>query len=123
MSAVPRVWPRPREWDTRVSFAGREVIVSGQRVPGGRIVVFDPRSGRTAIAADPADYVYPTDVRVDGPQGLLYVKAHGFAGGFSEQTWLFKFDLRKQEIVERRRITNGLLRAECEMTADAPPSH
>jgi len=72
-----------------------------------------PATGRGVMAADPGDYVYPSDVRLDAQNDLLYVKAHGLAGGLSEQTWLFEFDLRGQRIMERRQVRNGILPMEC----------
>jgi hypothetical protein len=70
------------------------------------------------VAADPGDYVYPSDVRLDAQNDLLYVKAQGLAGGFSEQTWLFEYDLRRQRIMERLQVRNGILSMEC-----PEPSH
>src|SRR5438477_12768682 len=92
---------------------GSKVIVRGAQVPGGRITVSYPPTGRTLVAADPGDYIYPSDVRIDAKNDLLYVKADGLAGGISEQTWLFEYDLRGQRIMERRQVKNGILFAEC----------
>ena len=68
---------------------------------------------RRVVAADPMDYLYPTDVRLDAQKELLYVKAHGTTALGSVQTWLFEFDLSRQRITERRQVKNGVLPAEC----------
>ena len=92
---------------------GMEVIVKGAQIPGGGIVIYYPATGQSVVAADPGDYVYPSDVRLDTHNDLLYVKAYGLAGGFSAQTWLFEFDVHAQHIMERRQVTNGILPMEC----------
>lgn len=77
------------------------------------MVVEYPMSGESVIAADPGDYIYPSDVRMDVRNDLLYTKAHGLAGGISEQTWLFEYNIRNRQITGRARITNGALTAKC----------
>ena len=106
--------PHTREWDTVVTLRnGEEVIVKGAQIPGGRIIVSYPVTGRDVVAADAGDYIYPSDVRLDAENDFLYVKARGLTGAFSEQTWLFKFDLLGQRIMERRQIRIGILPMEC----------
>jgi hypothetical protein len=114
LSGHPKIRPPTREWDNALSLRdGSEVIVSGAQVPGGRITVSYSATGRTFVAADPGDYVYPSDVRIDAQNDLLYIKGNGFAGGISEQTWLFEYDLHEQRIKECRQVKNGILPAEC----------
>ncbi len=44
-----------------------------------------PAMNRVFVAADAGDYIYPSDVRLDAPNYLLYVsKARGLAGGISK---------------------------------------
>ena len=117
VSVVRRVQPHTREWDSRLAFEGGQILVTGAQIPGGRIAVSGPASNHDIIAADPGDYIYPSDVRFNPQPGILYTKAHGFAGGLREQTWLFKYDLRRHEITERTQIRNGILPAECEAVA------
>lgn len=121
-SAVRRVQPPTREWNSRLSFDGGLISVKGAQIVGGRITVLNAASTREVIAADPGDYIYPSDVRFNARKGALYTKAHGLAGGLTEETWLFKYDLRKRQITERRQVTNGTLPPECEATpASARP--
>jgi hypothetical protein len=113
-SAHPRVSPHTREWDGELTLRnGAKVIVKGFDTVSGRITVSYPATGRDVVAADPNDYIYPSDVRLDAQNDLLYVKAHGLAVLSGEQTWLFEFDLRGQRILERRQIRNGILPMEC----------
>jgi hypothetical protein len=114
-SKKPRVSPHTREWNALVFLHdGLPASISGAQVPGGRIAVSYPGSNREFLAADPGDYIYPSDVRLDSPNETLYVKAHGLAGGISEQTWLFAYDLRARRIVERVQVRNDALPMECQ---------
>jgi hypothetical protein len=114
-SRKPKVKPHTREWNALVLLHdGMPVSISGAQIPGGRIAVSYPGSNRQFLAADPGDYIYPSDVRLDAPKETLYVKAHGLAGGISEQTWLFAYNLRARRIVERVQVKNDVLPAECQ---------
>jgi hypothetical protein len=114
-SANPKVIPpHTREWETPLTLSdGLRVTVSGAQIPGGRIHVRYLTTGRESAAADAGDYVYPSDVRLNAQDDLLYVKASGLAGGIRQETWLFKYDLRGQRLVERRQVVNDALPAEC----------
>jgi hypothetical protein len=108
------VTPHTREWNTLLFLRdGLPVRISGAQVPGGRIAVSYPGASREFLAADPGDYIYPSDVRLDAQKETLYVKAHGAAGGISEQTWLFAYDLRARRIAERLQVRNEVLPMEC----------
>lgn len=114
-SKKPTVTPHTREWNTLVLLHdGLPVSIRGAQIPGGRIAVSYPGTSRELLAADPGDYIYPSDVRLDSPNETLYVKAHGLAGGISEQTWLFAYDLRARRIVERVQVRSDLLPMECQ---------
>jgi hypothetical protein len=93
-------------------------MVRGAQSPGGRINVRYLANGRESVAADPGDYVYPSDVRLDARSDLLYVKASGLAGGIRQETWLFEYDLRGQRLMERQQIISDSLPTEC-----PEPSH
>jgi hypothetical protein len=91
---------------------GSQVIVSGLRLPGGWIEVSYPATGQKFVAAKVGDYVYPSDVRIDAQNDLLYVKATGLVGGISQRTYLFEYDLRQHRLLTRRRV-KGALPEEC----------
>ena len=106
--------PDTRQWDTTLTLRnGSTVVVSGMQMPGGRIDVQDVATGRTSIAADAGDYVYPSDVRVDHQNDHLYVKASGLAGGIQHQTWLFDYDLGAPRAVARLQVLDDALPPEC----------
>jgi hypothetical protein len=114
LSARPQILPRTREWNTVLSLRdGLKVVVRGAQIPGGRITVFYPDRGNEVVAADAGDYVYPSDVRVDAQKEVLYVKAEGLAGGISQETWLFEYDIRQQRLLDRLRVVNSVLTEEC----------
>ena len=106
--------PGTREWNADVTMSdGSKVIVTGAQMPGGRINVRYPASGGESVAADAGDYVYPSDVRLNAQNDLLYVKASGLAAGTWQETWLFEYDLRRRKPLERRKVVNEALPAEC----------
>lgn len=113
-SRNPGIIPHTREWDTNLTLGnGSKVTVIGAQIPGGQIVVRYPASGRTVVAANAGDYVYPSDVRIDAQNDLLYVKASGLAGGLRQQTWLFEYDLKSEHLVSRQQVVDGGLPAQC----------
>jgi hypothetical protein len=113
-SVHPRIQPRTREWDYNITLSdGVKVEIEGAQSPGGRVAAFYGIKREYAAAADPGDYIYPSDIRLNRRDELLYVKAYGSAGGFATQTWLFEYDLRQRAIIKRLRVTNGVLQAEC----------
>jgi hypothetical protein len=117
-SAKPSITPHTREWDTPLILrGGLRVIVSGADAVGGRIVVKygynDQINNRVEVAANAGDYVYPSDVRLNADNELLYVKASGLAGGIFHETILFEYDLRGRRLVRRQRVANDGLPTEC----------
>jgi hypothetical protein len=114
LSGNARVQPPTREWDSTLNLrSGIQIAIRGAKIPGGRVSVYYPSDRSTFIAADPSDYVYPTDIRIDDKNNLLLVKARGLAGGISEQTWLFEYDILRQKILGRVQVKNDVLPAEC----------
>lgn len=108
------VGPHTREWDTELTLNnGSRVIVRGAQMPGGRINVRYIATGREMEAANAGDYVYPSDVRLNAQNDLLYVKASGLAAGIWSETWLFEYDLRGQRLVARRHVLNDALPPNC----------
>jgi hypothetical protein len=106
--------PHTREWETPVTLSdGSKVMVVGYQMPGGRITVRYVATSRELEAANAGDYVYPSDVRFNAQTNLLFVKASGLAGGISQETWLFKYDLLGQRLIERQRVADSVLPTEC----------
>jgi hypothetical protein len=113
-SSHPVVQPHTREWRATLSMRdGSQVIVAGAQVPGGIVGLFYPATGQKFVAANAGDYVYPSDVRVNAQNDLLYVKATGLAGGIWQRTYLFEYDLRQQRLLTRRRVKDDALPEEC----------
>ncbi len=121
LASIRTITPNTRQWDhTLTLHNGAKVVITGARIPGGKVYVSYPEERRDIVAADPADYVYPSDVRLDVTKELLYTKANGLAGGFSAQTWLFEYDLRQHRITKRLQVKNGTLPAACPETPPKP---
>ena len=104
-----------REWKTALTLTDRsQVIVAGMQSPGGRISLDYVNSGRSVVAANAGDYIYPADVRVNLGKDLLYVEASGLGGGIWQETWLFDYDLRSQKLLRREKVTENGLPAWCQ---------
>ena len=122
LAAKPKAYSADREWDALIPLRdGSTVVVRGAQIVSGQIEVFYPAASKQIVAANAGDYVYPSDVRADTQNDLLYVKADGLAGGIWRQTWLFKYDLRRQQLMERLQVRNDALPPECSVQSHRSP--
>jgi hypothetical protein len=112
----PGISPPTRAWNyTLKTRDGVAVHVSGAEMPGGRIDVRYASDGKSEVAADAGDYIYPADVRLDAATDRLYIRAsgvpaHPFGGA---QTWLFEYDLKNQRQTGKARVDPSVLPEEC----------
>ena len=103
-----------RTWQNPLTLTdGSKVMVIGTQSPGGRIDLNYLDDGKSMVAADAGDYVYPADVRTDLQRNLLYVMASGLAGGFQQETWLFQYDLRRRRLLQKQKVNLAVLSSEC----------
>jgi hypothetical protein len=87
---------------------------TGVRISGSyRIQVSYPPDGKDDFATDARDYVYPTDIRFDRENEHLYIKTSGIAATGGHETWLFEYDLNKQQQTARALVDPSVLPAEC----------
>ncbi len=113
-SAHPIIQPHTREWDyTMVLSNGIEAQIQGAQSTGGHVAVSYGPEREVVVAANPGDYIYPSDVRMNRRDELLYVKARGPAGGLTIETWLFEYNLKTRTIISRVQVTNNILPDEC----------
>jgi hypothetical protein len=83
-------------------------------MPGGRISIKYASDGKTEVAADAGDYIYPADVRFDPAKDDLYIKASGVPAAFGGvQTWLFEYDIIHRHQTRRARVDPSVLPQEC----------
>lgn len=109
-----RVEPPTREWDHTVRLRnGSNVTILGFQAVSGAIIVRDGASGEEHIAARSGDYVYPADVRYNAENEVLFIKTSGLAGGITQQTWLFQYDLNTHQEVERSLVDESVMPPEC----------
>jgi hypothetical protein len=103
-----------RRWDYQMRTDKDLIQVFGMAIPGGNIRLKYASDGRQEIAADPGDYIYPADVRLDRGNERLYVKASGSPAGFGgDQSWLFEYDLSQRHQVKRVRVDPSVLAKQC----------
>lgn len=106
-----------RVWKTALTLTDRsKVMVVGTQSPGGRIDIDYLDQGRSVVAANAGDYIYPSDVRVNRQRNLLYVKAAGLGGGIWEETWLFEYGIGDQKSLGRQKVAPSALPTECPAT-------
>ena len=112
------VQPPTRGWDATLAIAGgSKATVEGADMVGGSISVRYEPDGLTVIAAQPGDYIYPADVRINENHDRLYIKARGFAAGIWAETWLFEYAVQKRKRVQKQRVHPDVLPTECPMPA------
>lgn len=111
----PGISPPTRAWnDTVMTHMGVAVLVSGAEMPGGKISVHYLPDGKSDVAADAGDYIYPADVRMNRGTDVLYIKASGIPAAFGgPQTWLFAYDLQQKRQTKRVRVDPTVLQKEC----------
>jgi hypothetical protein len=102
--------PATRTWDYMfITPEGTALRISGSY----RIQVTYTPNGKDDIATDARDYVYPTDIRFDRKNEQLYVKTSGIAATGGHETWLFEYDLNKQQTIARALVDPSVLPPEC----------
>jgi hypothetical protein len=115
MTAVG-IQPPTRGWNRTIALAvGSKATIQGAEKIAGQILVRYEPDGSVETAAKPGDYIYPSDVRHDAPSGRLYVKARGLAGGMSDQTWLYEYDLKNRKQLRKQRVYPDALPQECDI--------
>jgi hypothetical protein len=114
LDANSGILPRStRAWNTTVTLVdGSKVRVNAAAMPGGIVKVTYPSSGKTFVAADAGDYVYPDDIRIDSQTDRLYIVASGLAV-FWWRTVLFEYDLRVHRQTAHRGVKSKNLPAPC----------
>ena len=86
-------------------------------MPGGQIDLKYIPDGQEIVAADPGDYIYPADVRVDHARERLFIKASGAPAALGgPQTWLFEYDVARRRQTARVRVDPTVLPQECPET-------
>lgn len=111
----PGISPPTRAWDyTLKTRDGIAIHISGVEMPGGRVDVRYGSDGKSEVAADAGDYIYPADVRLDTATDRLYIRASGITAAFGgAQTWLFEYDLKNRRQTGKARVDPTVLPEEC----------
>lgn len=105
-----------RGWDAEIALkGGMAVRVRGFESASGIITVRYLPDGPELTAVNPGDYIYPSDVRVDSAQGVLYVRADGTSAGIWRQTWLYEYDLLHRKEISRMQVDPSVLPPKCPM--------
>jgi len=94
--------------------SGAPVHVTGAQRVGGGVVLAYPPSAREYFPADSSDTLYPSEVRVDLTQDLLFVRMSAPPIlGWGQVPILYEFDLRKRTRVTDLRVDPSALPPPC----------
>ena len=105
-----------RGWSATIATAGgpRATISGAQRIDGSILIRYEP-DGPEKTVVKYKDYVYPTDLRLNGARDRLYVKTSGLAAGIWHETWLYEYDLQRKKQLRKSRVEPAVLPPECEL--------
>ena len=80
-------------------------------MPGGKISVHYLPDGKSDVAADAGDYIYPADVRMNRGTDVLYIKASGIPAAFGGPSNLaLRLYLQQKRQTKRVRLTQPFCR-------------
>lgn len=105
----PDVSPAEPMWSRKIEIAGVSVTVSARCCVGQGFVArySDESSPRTVFT--PGDYVYPTELRIAPNEHVVYGRASGVAGGITQVTKIFAYDLDRRRLLESVEVDPNLL--------------
>ncbi len=103
----PDISPPELMWTQRVELTRGAVTVSARCCVGEGFVAQFPDEASPRTVFMPGDYVYPSELRVG--EHVVYGRASGKAGGITNVTRIFAYDLNRRAMVETIEVEAGLL--------------
>jgi hypothetical protein len=113
----PDIHPAEPMWSRQIDLGRVAVIVSARCCVGGRFVAQYSDEPMPRVMFTPGDYVYPSELRVASRDRVVYGRATGLAGGITETTKIFAYDLAARRLIESVEVAPRLL-----PPVQAPPS-
>jgi hypothetical protein len=113
----PKIHPSEPMWNRQIDLGRVAVTVSAWCCVGGRFEAQYSDEPSPRIMFTPGDYVYPSELRVSSRGHVVYGRANGLAGGITETTKIFSYDLDARRLVESFEVAPRLL-----PPMQAPPS-
>jgi hypothetical protein len=107
-----KIRPSEPEWSSTVKLErGPTVTFTAWCCIGGRFEAQYSDEKRPRKMGVPGDYVYPEELRIDGGTLRAYGMASGLAGGISQKTVIFEFDIRRRATVAEVEVDRRILPA------------
>jgi hypothetical protein len=105
----PDISPPEPMWTQKIELPGGSVTVSARCCVGqGFVARFSDEPAPRKVFT-PGDYVYPSELRVALRDRVVYGRASGLAGGITNVTKIFAYDLDRRRLVDSAEIDPGLL--------------
>ena len=96
------IYPPVHNWDQTIKLNnGLSFCIRAYQCVGGRFEGKFSDEPEFKTIADPGDYVYPCDIRINIGTGYLFCKASGLAAGLYQETVIYQFDLNQRRVVQR----------------------
>lgn len=105
----PDIKPAEPIWNRRIDLGAVSVTVSAQCCVGGRFLAHYSDESSARVVFTPGDYVYPRELRFASHEHLVYGRATGLAGGITETTRIFAYDLDGRRLLESVEVDPRLL--------------
>lgn len=105
----PDIKPPEPMWNREIDLGGVSVKVSARCCVGGRFAAQYSDEPSTRIVFTPGDYVYPSELRVAPPNHVVYGRASGLAGGITQTTKIFAYDLKGRRLLDSAEVDPRLL--------------
>jgi hypothetical protein len=105
----PDIHPAEPMWNRQFDLGPVAALVSARCCVGGRFVAQYSDEPGPRIMFAPGDYVYPSELRVPPRGHVVYGRATGLAGGLTETTKIFAYDLDARRPVESLEVAPRLL--------------
>lgn len=105
----PDIHPAEPMWNRQIGLGRVTVVVSARCCVGGRFVAQYSDESTPRVMFTPGDYVYPSEVRVASRGHVVYGRASGLAGGITQTTKIFAFDLDGRRLIEWLEVAPRLL--------------
>lgn len=105
----PEIHPAEPMSSRTIALKGASVTVTARCCVGQVFVAqySDEASPRTIFA--PGDYVYPRELRVASREHVVFGRASGLAGGMTEVTKIFAYDLDRRRLLDSLEVAPALL--------------
>jgi hypothetical protein len=104
------IHPSEPGWSTTLDIpSGVTVTLTARCCVGGRFRAKYSDELESRNVGNPGDYVYPLEMRMDRKTLHAFGMASGLAGGVSEKTVIFQYDLTRRQAIGQVEVSRKIL--------------